>query len=67
MRLRVEQSQTRALGRVQATVVWNWDVDVGCGKACVAWAAGGTKRPFATKVVVLAAVGERRWPHLPCD
>ena len=32
-------------------------------RACVAWARCGTKRPFATKVVVLAAVGERRWPH----
>ena len=34
----------------------------------MAWTASGTKRPFATKVVVLAAVGERRWAHyLPCD
>jgi hypothetical protein len=41
--------------------VWDWDV--GWGKrlrTCVAWACCGTKRPFATKVVVLAAVGERR-------
>jgi hypothetical protein len=44
--------------------VWDWDV--GCGKrlrAYVAWACCGTKRPFATKVEVLAAVCERRWPH----